>query len=114
MKIPRVRFTVRRAMVTVAAVALAFAIARYWNARSYYLEKAANHASFRANVLRTTDSIRYWEIRWTDQRLGRGAEYPWPAGPPFVPAMARYHDEMRQKYERAARYPWLRVEPDPL
>jgi hypothetical protein len=101
-------------MVAVSAVALIFAINRYWNARCYYLEKAANHASFRANVLRSSESIRYWEARWTDQRLGRGAEYPWPAERPFVPAMMKYHDEMRQKYERAARYPSLRVEPDPL
>jgi hypothetical protein len=83
-------------MVAVASAAVVFAIVRYWNARQYYLERAATHASFRANVLLTADSIRYWEARWTDQRLGRGAQYPWPAGPPFVPAMAKYHDEMRQ------------------
>lgn len=26
---------------------------------------------------------------------------------------AEYHAGLRRKYERAARYPWLRVEPDP-
>ena len=26
---------------------------------------------------------------------------------------ADYHGAMRRKYERAARYPWLPVEPDP-
>jgi hypothetical protein len=26
--------------------------------------------------------------------------------------MAAYHRELRIKYERAARYPWLLVEPD--
>jgi hypothetical protein len=114
MKLPRIRFTVRRLMVVVALAALAFGIYRYWAARQRYLEKAAMHASFRAYVLNSSDSIRYWEYRWRDQRLGKPASYPWPAGPPFVPAMVEYHDEMRLKYEKAARYPWLPVAPDPL
>jgi hypothetical protein len=101
-------------LVAVAVVALVFGTIRLWVMRQIYLEKAANHAGFRAFVLQSPDSIRYWENRWTDQRMGKPAMYPWPAGPPFVPAMARYHDEMRVKYERAARHPWLPVEPDPL
>ena len=28
-------------------------------------------------------------------------------------AKARFHDALRIKYERAARYPWILVEPDP-
>ncbi len=114
MKLPRIQFTVRRVMVVVALAALAFGINRYWAARQHYLEKAAMHAGFRAYVLMSPDSIRYWENRWTDQRLGKPARYPWPAKPPFVPAMLEYHDEMRLKYEQAARYPWLAVAPDPL
>ncbi len=113
MKVPRVRFTVRRMMVVVAVVALAFGIFRLWALRELYLEKAANHAGFRAYMLRSPESIAHWEDRWTDQRIGKPARYPWPGGPPFVPAMAKYHDAMRIKYERAARYPWLPIEPDP-
>jgi hypothetical protein len=101
-------------MVVIAGVALAFGIFRLWSLRQFYLEKAASHASFRAYVLMSGDSIRYWESRWSDQRLGHPAKYPWPAGPPFVPEMVKYHDDMRLKWERAARYPWLSVEPDPL
>jgi len=112
MGIPRVRFTVRRLMVAVAVVALAFGIVRLWAARQLYLEKAAEHAGFRALVLRSPNTIAYWESRWTAQREGLPARYPWPGGPPFVPAMAKYHDAMRIKYERAARYPWLPIEPD--
>jgi hypothetical protein len=100
--------------IAAAVVALAFGIIRHWAARRLYLEKAAQHAGFRALVLRSPDTIAYWESRWTDQREGLPARYPWPDGPPFVPAMAKYHDAMRIKYERAARYPWLPVEPDPL
>jgi hypothetical protein len=101
-------------MVIVAAVALAFGIFHLWKLRQLYLEKAANHAGFRAYVLNSADSIQHWEYRWTNERMGHPAKYPWPARPPFVPAMVKYHDDMRLKYERAARYPWLSVEPDPL
>jgi hypothetical protein len=114
MPIPRIRMTVRRLMVIVAAVALALGTFRLCQLRQRYLEKAANHASFRAYVLNSPESIQHWEYRWTDNRQGHPAKYPWPAGPPFVPAMTDFHDEMRLKWERAARMPWLPVEPDPL
>jgi hypothetical protein len=29
-------------------------------------------------------------------------------------ALVHYHSALTQKYDRAARYPWLPVEPDPL
>jgi hypothetical protein len=113
MRLPRVTFTVRRMMVAMAVAALTFAILRFWAVRQLYLEKAGHHAGFRALVLRSPETIAYWESRWTSQREGMPARYPWPGGPPFVPAMAKYHDAMRIKYERAARYPWLPIEPDP-
>jgi hypothetical protein len=101
-------------MVTVAIVALLLGGARFWALRQLYLDKAHGHAAYRAQLLRSPEDIQYWENRWTAQREGLPARYPWPGGPPFVPAIARYYDDMRIKYERAARYPWLSVEPDPL
>jgi hypothetical protein len=89
MRLPGVRFTVRRILVAVAVVALAFGIVRLWAARQLYLEKAAEHAGFRALVLRSPNTIAYWESRWTYQREGLPARYPWPRRPPFVPAMAK-------------------------
>jgi hypothetical protein len=114
MRIHRIRFTVRRLMIVVALVALSIWIFQLWKLRQHYLVKAAEHAGFREWVLRNNESIRHWEDRWTDNRQGKRAQYPWPAGPPFVPAMTNYHDDMRIKWERAARMPWLPVEPDPL
>lgn len=114
MPLPRIRTTVRRLMLIVAVVALALWMFRLYHLRQRYLEKAANHAGFQTYVLMSPDSIRHWEDRWTAQREGRPAKFPWPAGPPIVPAVTNYHDEMRLKWERAARMPWLAVEPDPL
>ena len=114
MKVPRVRFTVRRMMVAVAVAALAFWIVRLSSLRRQYLEKAANHASFQAYLITSPQMIKFWEDRWTAAREGKPAKYPWPSGPPFVPSIAEYHDQMRIKYKRAARYPWLPVAPDAL
>jgi hypothetical protein len=38
---------------------------------------------------------------------------PFRPNPRLDPALAAYHAAMRSKYERAARCPWLPVEPDP-
>lgn len=113
MKIPRIRFSVWRMMLVVGVLAVVFGVVRLSMLQQRYLEKAANHASFRSRILRSTEEIRYWEARWRDQRLGKPAQYPWPAEPPFVPAIAKYHDDMTIKYERAARFLWLPVVPDP-
>ncbi len=113
MKIPRIRFSVWRMMLAVAVLAIVFGVIRLSMVRQRYLEKAANHESFRARILSSNLEIAFWEARWRDQRLGKPAQYPWPAEPPYVPAIAKYHDDMRIKYERAARFPWLPVAPDP-
>jgi hypothetical protein len=113
MEIPRVSFTVRRMKGAVALTAVTFAIVHLWSLRHLYLEKAAQHASFSALRDRTPDDMAFWEARLTAQHEGLHAAYPWPGGPPLVPTMAKYHDALRRKYERAARYPWLSVAPDP-
>ena len=113
MKIPRISFTVRRMMVAVAVVALAFAIVHLWSLRQLYLKMAAQHGGISALRDRTPEDIAFWEARLTAQHEGLPASDPWPGGHPLVPSMARYHEAMRLKYERAARYPWLPVAPDP-
>jgi hypothetical protein len=113
MKIPRVRFTMRRLMVAVAILGFALGVAELWRRSRLYTERASDHAGRRSNILQSPGSIAYWESRWQAQREGRSGAYPWPDGPPFVPAIADYHDQMWAKWERAARLPWLPVEPDP-
>ena len=110
----RVRVTIRHMLLLVAMLALCCGLARLWATRQLYLRQATSRADFRAVVTRTPADIAYWEARWTDQREGLPACYPWPARPPFVPAMVRYLDAMEAKFTRAARYPWITVEPDPL
>ncbi len=99
MRVPRVRFTVRRMMVAVAIVGLASGL---WRRRESFLEESRRYAV--AATLHPcslppeegTDEYRRWQeeeemIRRRDDHLLR----------------------LAAKYERAARYPWLPVAPDP-
>jgi hypothetical protein len=112
MRLPRVRFTVRRMMVAVAVVAIISGSVQLWRLRRLYQDRASGYASMALRYVSTPEEAAYWEARWTRQREGRPAEYPWPAGPPFVPAIVAHYRSLQAKYEHAARYPWLTVVPD--
>ncbi len=98
MKPLRVCITVRRLMVAVAMVGVllgALLAARAWRIRqgARYHQLAVNH-----RFLSTT----------REQRRLHGTAAPdstWTA-------KKLWHVEMSNKYERAANYPWLSVEPD--
>ncbi len=95
MRWPRVRFTVRRMMVAVAGVAVVLVL--YQRHRTFE-RLAADHRNA-AMIARPIRIISRQPRRWIWMLL------PSP-----------YHereDELARKYERAARYPWLPVEPDP-
>jgi len=84
---PRPRFTVRRLMFAVAIVAFLFGMAD----RSRRFSAIAGLYSQRSQASVTTpDQVRR-RARWNAYRVA-----------------------MYRKYRRAARYPWLPVEPDPL
>jgi hypothetical protein len=87
MRLPRLRLTVRRLMLAVAAVALVIWSGRLYQLRQMFLEKTEDN---KLAILQLDAGIScYTEDHMT------------------------WHEEMKQKYERAARYPWLPVEPDP-
>ena len=100
MRIPRVRFTVRGMMVAVAVFALLSASGqlreRYEGLRDRYELMGVMHAAH--EILERDGGV--------DVFSGFGLVKP-------NAQRAAYHAEMRRKYERAARSPWLPVEPDP-
>lgn len=114
MRPPRVRFTVRRMMMAVAVAAVLFAgvieLPRLWALRRQYLGFAEKYGYWETRVNGAV-GIRQ-EITYYSIRLPRGPE-PSPARLARMKAEAAYYARLRAKYERAARYPWLRVEPDP-
>jgi hypothetical protein len=89
MRIPRVRFTVRRLMIAVAVVA---AIVAFFKRRDDF-ERVAEYHRSRIGMADIDFSRRY-EIR-------------------FFSPKNRWHYDMMHKYIYAARDPWLPVAPDP-
>lgn len=141
MRVPRVQFTVRRMMVAVSILAIVFGAERMWRRRQAYLERADPHArmeEFHADLARdlAADPAAAGYItvtallpdgsavRFAGHGPGRRIHYPPDAVNPAdegtaarLEAMCRREAEregqLRRKYERAARYPWLPVAPDP-
>jgi hypothetical protein len=98
MKLRRVRFTVRRLIVLVAVVAVAFGVVGEPLRRRWRFEKIARYhnAIFQARAVNEGLPLGPTQISW------------FPRTPKTY-----WHMMMLIKYERAARYPWLPVWPDP-
>jgi hypothetical protein len=100
-------------MVMTAALAVLFGAERMWLIRGRHLERVALHdrgllalgmwrTRMTWRVARATDPAERWQ--WAENLTNfEEQNRPWIA----------YHERMKAKYLRAARYPWLSVEPDP-
>src|SRR5262245_48929852 len=95
----RIRFTVRRLMALVAIAGLALAVAIMVKRSTEFLALAEEQAEAEQTSLAYADDAG--GEGGDPQRVARGEQ------------MAAYHRKLRMKYERAAWYPWMQVEPDP-
>jgi hypothetical protein len=129
MKFPRPRFTVRQLMIAVAVVAVAFGYQNAVRRRDTFEFMALFH---RQEMEACRDYLAGATVQSTggDGRTTYRRMVPTGPDPGIADARSRgwgvelferaslkrleaYHAEMKQKYERAARYPWLPVEPEP-
>jgi hypothetical protein len=138
MRLPRMRLRVWIALVLVTALVLAGGI---WGRKmAVYRLKAQSHAADElseglalrllqgpppdirrlTNDLASQPGSRDLLVEWNGQPLDIEvspiANYPSVGVRREADACAEriaYHSRMRRKYERAARFPWLPVEPDP-
>jgi hypothetical protein len=111
MGLPYLRITVGRLMIVAAVAAALMAawvgIARLRRLSSDFRARAEQHAGIEETLRRIVASD------------GADAPVDISLGPGLrsrrftVWAVAEYEAALRRKYERAARYPWLPVEPDP-
>jgi hypothetical protein len=114
MQMPRFRFTVRRMMVAVAFAGLVLAPAA-WGIRLLGYAEGFRRQSARMQARERRDfmACRYWrDAAETNRALGVAAEKE-RANAAHFERLAGYCGSLSRKYERAARYPWLPVEPDP-
>ena len=105
MRLPQ--FTTRRLMVLVAVVAVATGTAvGLVQRRDSFLDEAAGHRELSDEALQYAYVMNF--------RYTFGLSEPERAEQKAHERLGIYHAEMRAKYERAARYPWLPVTADPL
>ena len=93
MRLPRFRFTIRRMMVLVAVVAIIVALT---------LRMAARHHMMIIHIQ-----------SWGENRGFSHNPNLAPAEQARALRRVKHHWELIGKYQRAARYPWLPIEPDP-
>jgi hypothetical protein len=137
----RLRFTLRLLMIAVAIIALTFGAEQMWRRREFLRSEAAAHAlkeafysdlaqdlagdpGQAASLTATALLPDGTAVRFKGHGATRRPFYP-PDG--SVPAdaatvarlvamckqRAAHHSQLRRKYERAARNPWLGVPPNP-
>jgi hypothetical protein len=110
----RTRFTVRRMMVAVAIVAVLFGAAvelpRLWVLRQQYLGLAEKYGYWEIRLNGAVEIRQELTYYSTSQPLG---PEPSPERLAKMKDQADHYARLRAKYERAARYPWLRIVPDP-
>jgi hypothetical protein len=114
MRMPRRRLEVRTLMGGVAVVAIFFGgvieLPRLWILRQQYLGVAEKYGYWETR-LDGAVGIRQ-EITYYSLRMPRGSE-PSPDRLARMKAEASYYAQLRAKYERAARRPWVPVTSDP-
>ena len=130
MRLPRVQFTVRRMMVSVAVVAVLVANVELMRRHVVSRALATKHAAMQAE-LEAARRLAEERAKWVELLAERG-EVEAPTSFPLIDPLAgattlsevralstryakqaAYHAQLRRKYERAAARPWLPIEPDP-
>jgi hypothetical protein len=108
------RFTIRKMMLAIAVTAVLFGAMvetpRLWILRHHYLGLAEKY-DYWATRINGSAGIRQ-EITYYSTSQPRGPE-PSRDRLARMEAEASYYAALRDKYERAARRPWLAVAPDP-
>jgi Tfp pilus assembly protein PilE len=127
MRWPRVRFTVRRLMIVVAIVAISLGVFETVRAWEKYSERAARESLItrlylsefneRIEMARRQKKGREARISqgfpFEDEIINEKLEKASVLGAELSRRRLEFHAELKEKYDRATRYPWLPVAPDP-
>jgi hypothetical protein len=126
MQIPRVRITIRLLMIAVAVVSVFLTAARTVYLWRRYQSLATMHASKEVNYIRQVQQAERKQdwcaqlatIANLESATVRGSTWERLATAAGAVAqdlrrLASHESRLKCKYERAARHPWLSLEPDP-
>jgi hypothetical protein len=111
MRLPRPQITIRRLMIAVAIVGVLMGGLIEWNVLRqralFYRKRARDHADMEMSLRLTAEGPG--GTNRVDISPGPGA----PSNPFPILVVIDHEARLRRKWEEAARYPWLPVEPDP-
>jgi hypothetical protein len=115
MRFPRFRFTIRRMMIVVAIVAVLVTAERLRRIRSYRLQKAEDYSAAEQAYLA---DVRKFDAQFTTPRAINEAFssrriMSLMRSQGRIRKLGEHSGKLKRTYEKAARYPWLPVEPDP-
>jgi len=129
---PRFRITIRQMMVVVVVAAVIIAPVAMRRRTTAFMAIAEAHKGEIFGIEEESPYGDEWEKFWfSDKPIDPPRHQFIPPGPPSDPPgpeekdpkvaawrnsqrrRIAHHEKMIDKYERAARYPWLFVEPDP-
>jgi hypothetical protein len=108
MRLPRM--TTRRwvAAIMVSGLLMGWGV-RLWRRESYFVARARHHADM-AQAYGFWGPIVMGFLKMTEGSQERADLEHMRA---ILPSHIAYHEALARKYRRAARHPWLPVEPDP-
>ena len=105
MRKPRPRLTIRRLMVAVAMMGVMLGlVVGLWHRSENYRRGALTHAG---------EALLCEDAAWGVVRMTNGSKEEAASQAGALLLLKAHHEAMREKYERAARHPWLPVAPDP-
>jgi hypothetical protein len=115
MRIPRFQFTVRRMMAVVTISGFLAATVKLWRDSDVFAAKAAAYtasANVNAEIVSGAEAI-ILDLTGSDDPVDRRRKARLEGNVIRCRPLQDYYRDLANKYARAARYPWLRVEPDP-
>ena len=101
---PRFRFTIRRMMVVVAVIAIVLGVLGLWQRSAAFGSIAERHSE---------EELSFIALALDALTARDGPRLPTGLTQRMLMSRDVHHHKLARKYRRAARYPWLTVEPDP-
>jgi Tfp pilus assembly protein PilE len=109
MRLLRVRFTIQRMMVVMAAIAIIGGMLY----RSYQHRRTAEYHRIAAEKAAVAQKVAIWKATIAERFNDKSAGMRYSSLAEWIGRVGSFHSALRRKYTQAARTPWRFLEPDP-
>jgi hypothetical protein len=112
MPLLRVRFTIRRLMTVVAAIAIILGLGAMLY-RGYRYRRIAEYHRIAADLAAAAQKVAVWKAAIDERFNEKSAAIRHSLLANWIGRMGRFHSELRRKYAQAAWTPWRFPDLDP-